>query len=508
MATRSFTRSDRNANGAGTATSHARAEDPDGHANDKPMSPTVLIADDDATLRWTLRERMVMTGYKVVEADAAAAALEACRQGVDLVVLGDSLPGAATADVLALVREHSPEAPVILLTSDPSAEPPTVPEVYHSLHRPADPEELIAIVAKALETTRLRREVKRLREKDRAVTGVDLIVGESVATQQVKAMLRKVAESPASTVLITGESGTGKDVAAHAIHAQSDRRDAPFMNITCSALPEALLESELFGHERGAFTDAKASKKGLIAEADGGTVFLDEVAEMSPALQAKLLRFLEEKAFRRVGGTADIRPDVRVLAATHRDLEDAIRRGTFRADLYYRLAVLHVHLPPLRDRPEDIIPLATHFVESFDREFRRSVRGLTPAAQRLLLAYSWPGNVRELRNTIERAVLLADGAMLDVGDFGALAPARKATAEFVLPPDGISLREVERELVIQALERARGNQTRAAQLLGLTRDQVRYRIAKFRLGGGDGGAPSGEGPIAQDSDEGPIPTDD
>jgi len=502
MQARNWTRSgQREGEGAATA-ARRRVDDSDEQEVAAIMSPKVLLADEDAALRWSLRERLEATGYDVAEASESSGALEANRRGVDLIVLADSLPGVAPMDLLVKLREHDPDVPVIVLASEGSA-PAAAHDAYHSLRKPAKADELVAMVDKALENTRLKREVRRLRERDQAASGLDLILGESQAMQHVKATLRKVAQSPASTLLLTGESGTGKDVAAHAIHAQSDRRDAPFMNITCSALPEALLESELFGHERGAFTDAKSAKKGLLEEADGGTVFLDEVAEMAPTLQAKLLRFLEEKAFRRVGGNTDIRPDVRILAATHRNLEEAIRRGTFRADLYYRLAVLHVHLPPLRERAEDIVPLASYFVESFDREFQRGVRGLTPAAQRLLLAYSWPGNVRELRNTIERAVLLAEGNMLDVGDFSGLAPARRATAEFVLPPGGISLREVERELVIQALERARGNQTRAAQLLGLTRDQVRYRIAKFHLGPENGVTPdgeSGERPPLRESD--------
>jgi transcriptional regulator with PAS, ATPase and Fis domain len=256
------------------------------------------------------------------------------------------------------------------------------------------------------------------------------------------------------------------------------------MNITCSALPETLLESELFGHERGAFTDAKQRKVGLLEQADGGSVFLDEIAEMSTTLQAKLLRFLEEKAFKRVGGAEDIRVDVRVIAATNQDLEEAVRKGDFREDLYYRLNVLPVVMPPLRERTGDVDLLARHFLDTFNREFRKTVTGLSPDAIRLLESYPWPGNVRELKNAVERAVLLAEGDRLGPEDFLALGAgtARLGTqAGFLLPPSGLDIHDVERSLVEQALERTGGNQTRAGDLLGLNRDQIRYRIEKFNL---------------------------
>jgi two-component system, NtrC family, response regulator AtoC len=287
--------------------------------------------------------------------------------------------------------------------------------------------------------------------------------------------------SPASTVLLTGESGTGKDLAAKVIHYNSDRAARPFMNITCSALPEALLESELFGHERGAFTDARQQKAGLLESADGGTVFLDEIGEMVPALQAKLLRFLEEKAFKRVGGASDIRVDVRVIAATNRDLEEAVQQGRFREDLYYRLNVMHIQLPPLRDRPGDIPQLLHFYIDIFNGEFRKRVTGVTDEAMALLKGYGWPGNVRELRNAVERAMLLADGDRLDVEHFPMSVARRSPAGPFELPVEGISLEAVERELVQQALNRTGWNHTKAAALLGLNRDQIRYRIEKFAL---------------------------
>ena len=294
-------------------------------------------------------------------------------------------------------------------------------------------------------------------------------------------MLARVANSPASTVLLTGETGTGKDLAAKAIHYNSDRAGKPFVNITCSALPEQLLESELFGHERGAFTDARQQKRGLFETADGGTVFLDEIGEMTAGLQSKLLRFLEEKTFKRVGGLADIRVDVRVIAATNRNLETEVREGTFREDLFYRLQVMPITLPPLRERRGDIPLLANYYIDRYNREFRKRVRGLTPEAMAMLEQHRWPGNIRELRNAVERAMLLLEKEWIAPDDLTALARSGSASL-FRLPADGVNLEDIERQFLVQALERAGGNQTHAGQLLGINRDQVRYRIEKFGLG--------------------------
>jgi transcriptional regulator with PAS, ATPase and Fis domain len=297
----------------------------------------------------------------------------------------------------------------------------------------------------------------------------------------VRALVKKIATSPASTVLITGESGTGKDLAAKVIHYASDRANKPFVNITCSALPEALLESELFGHERGAFTGADRQKRGLFEIADGGTVFLDEIGEMVPALQAKLLRFLEEKTFKRVGGGVDIRVDVRVIAATNRRLEEEVRQGRFREDLYYRLNVLPVALPALRERQPDIPLLLNYYVDLFNTEFKKRVQGIAPEAMARLRAYGWPGNIRELRNAVERAMLLGEEKLLGIDDFPMTSLGRTRLEGVELPAGGIDLEQLERSLVVQALERSGWNQTRAAAMLGLNRDQIRYRIEKFKL---------------------------
>ena len=353
---------------------------------------------------------------------------------------------------------------------------------YHYVNKPFNVDEVALLVEKALETSQLRREVKAMRSSQRSDFGFDAIVGQSPAMQSVKSLLARVAVSPASTVLLTGETGTGKDLAAKAIHYNSDRAHRPFVNITCSAIPEQLLESELFGHERGAFTDARSQKRGLFETADGGTVFLDEIGEMTPALQAKLLRFLEEKSFKRVGGSQDVRVDVRVIAATNRSLQDEVKKGHFREDLFYRLNVMSVELPPLRDRRGDVALLINHYIDNFNTEFRKKIRGVSPGAMSAMQGYPWRGNVRELRNAVERAMLLAEGNELNESHFPMLtATEGELSSGMGLPAEGINLEALERSLVVQALERSGWNQTKAATLLGLNRDQIRYRIEKFDL---------------------------
>jgi two-component system response regulator AtoC len=450
----------------------------------------VLIVDDEALIRWSLAERLRADGHEILEASSVAEAIEQAAFGVDLALLDFTLPDGNGLEILRHLRDADPDTLVMMLSAHKGVE--TVVEsvkggAFDYVTKPFELEDVALRVGRALETTRLRRELRTLRGSLARPFSPVSVIGESEPMQRIKTLVRKIATSPGSTVLITGESGTGKDLIAKVVHYSSDRAARPFLNITCSALPETLLESELFGHERGAFTDARQQKRGLLEQADDGTVFLDEIGEMTPALQAKLLRFLEEKTFRRVGGASDVHVDVRVIAATNQQLEDAVRTGKFRGDLYYRLNVLRIEIPPLRERTEDIPLLAQHFVEVYAREFKRKVPVMSAETVRGLQAYTWPGNVRELRNLIERAVLLTEDGSVRPSDFGtihgpAMADPDTTRAAFELPAGGVNLEEVERNLVIQALERAGGNQTRAATLLGLHRDQIRYRIEKFGLG--------------------------
>ncbi len=454
---------------------------------------TILVVDDEHLIRWSLEKQLQREGYTVLQAENGAEALQkAAAETPDLVLLDVRLPDANGLEILERLRAGDPEALVIMITAHGGVES-AVRAMKLGAHdyiiKPFDMEELKLTVRKALETRALRREVARFQAEQREGSSPDDIVGVSRVIRDLQTLIQRIAQSDATTVLLEGESGTGKDLVARVIHFQSARAQAPLLAVNCVALPEHLLESELFGHEKGAFTDAKTLKKGLFEQAGGGTVYLDEIGDMKLDLQAKLLRLIEEKTFRRVGGVRDMQVDARIIAATNRDLTKALEAGEFRKDLYYRLKVFPITLAPLRERPEDILPLAMHFITRFDREMRREIRHIHPEAQAHLGRYSWPGNVRELRNVIERAMILASGEVLHVEHLPPEIAAERAegpptppqAAGVSLPAEGVTLEEVERDLVRQALKATEGNQVRAARLLGISRDALRNRMKKFGL---------------------------
>ncbi|NIA14950.1 MAG: response regulator [Nitrospiraceae bacterium] len=454
------------------------------------MAGHILVVDDEKLIRWSLRERLTADGYLVSEAaDGAAARGLAESEAFDLALLDLRLPDTDGLTLFGELHALQPDMPVIMITAFSSVEG-AVEAIKRGaadyLTKPFNMDELAICVDKAIRTQALQNRVSSEVDEKKARFGLSNIVGETAEVLRLRDLIGRVAQSETTSVLLLGESGTGKDMVARALHYESARVDKPFVDITCTALPESLLESELFGYEKGAFTDAKKRKKGLFEVANEGTVFLDEIGDMATSLQSKLLRVLDERSFRRVGGTTDIAVDVRVIAATNRDLDEAIRQGRFREDLYYRLSTVPIVVPPLRERRDDIPVLAEHFLRVYNAEFHREFRGLTPGALRRIRDYEWPGNVRELRNAIERAVLLGSGDELGLDEIvlgrSSLRSTRASNESVArLPKQGCDLGEVEKTLIAQALARTGGNRTQAADLLGLSRDQIRYKIAKHGL---------------------------
>ncbi|MFH1111195.1 MAG: sigma-54 dependent transcriptional regulator [Planctomycetota bacterium] len=453
------------------------------------MTIRVLIVEDEKLIRWSLRQKLSARGYQVTDVENGKAAFEAINAGVyDLILLDYKLPDTTGLDILRKVRETDGDVVVIMMTAYSSIES-AVDAIklgaYDYITKPFDMDHVLRTADKALETTTLRREVRELRRHIEHDYAIGRIIGRDPCMLELFEVVKRVAESGASTVFLRGDSGTGKDLIARVIHYNSDRAPRPFMNITCTALSETLLESELFGHEKGAFTDAKNTKKGLFELADGGTIFLDEVGDMPLGLQAKLLRFLEERMFRRVGGTTEISVDVRVIAASNRDIEKAMEERKFRNDLMFRLNVIPIYLPPLRTRGDDVRLLTQHFVDTFAQEFRKPIQRIDEEAYVKLAGYSWPGNVRELRNVLERAVLLCKGDTIGADDVvvGRVdsAGAFLDLSHITLPPGGLDLRELESRLIHQAMTRTNNNQTKAAKLLKLSRDALRTRLEKLGI---------------------------
>ncbi|WP_348652815.1 sigma-54 dependent transcriptional regulator [Polyangium sp. 6x1] len=459
-----------------------------------PPTPTkILVIDDEPALRQVLEIAFRRQGIEVVAAPGVRAAMEALQQNPQpfpLVITDLVMPDGSGMEVLAAAKQRSAATEVIVMTAHSSVEnalDAMRKGAYDFVGKPFSPAEVIALAQKALEKSSILLENQRLRAQISRLEPAENDIFASPAMGRVAEIVGKIAPTR-TTVLITGESGTGKERVARALHEQSDRAKRPFLVVNCGALPEALMESELFGHEKGAFTGAGARALGLFREAEGGTVLLDEVGELPASLQVKLLRVLQERKVRPVGAAAEIPVDVRVLAATNRDVEADVRQNKFRQDLYYRLNVIRIELPPLRDRPGDVARLAERFVRRFANELGKDVRGLTTDALRALDAYKFPGNVRELENMMERAVALASGPAIGLGDLPAQVSGLSASpAPFLseLPPEGCVLEdvlgEVERRLILQALERSGGVRKAAAKLLGVTFRSLRYRLAKHGL---------------------------
>jgi DNA-binding NtrC family response regulator len=462
------------------------------------MKEKVLVVDDERLIRWTLCEALKGWGYAALEAETAAGALTAFEAEQPPVVLLDiNLPDGSGLDVLRDIKRRWPNTICIMITANVLLDD-TIAALrggaYDFIGKPINLDELHITIRNGLETQHLRKEVSQIRRERARQFSFDQIIGTSAAMRGMLALARKVAQSGVSAVLLQGESGTGKDLVAKAIHYASARSNHPFVAINCAAIPATLIESELFGYEKGAFTDAKARKEGLFELADGGTLFLDEIGELELGLQAKLLRVLEEGMFRRVGGLKDLPLNLRVIAASNRDLRAESEAGRFRLDLYYRLSVIQIDIAPLRARGDDVLLLAEYYISTLGDPMKKHIRGISPEVANAFRRYPWPGNVRELRNVIERALILEDADFIttrylprgiipdgtcDHDGNGSHEPT-VIEAAFRLPPQGVVLDDVEMSLVRQALAHSHGNQTKAAELLGISRDQLRYRLKKLQ----------------------------
>ena len=459
---------------------------------------SILVVDDQDSIRHFVSKALGDEDYTVIAAASIREGREAFeRERPDGVILDLKLPDGSGIDLLKEIKRLQSEVPVILMTAfgelDTAVEAMSA-GAFWFVKKPFQNEELLALVARALESQKLWLEIRRLRHS--AFSDEDYLHSTSPAMQEAYAISEQVARGDTTSVLIEGESGTGKEYFANLIHRMSTRHDRPFVEINCAAIPSELLESELFGHEKGAFTDARAQKQGLMEMASGGTLFLDEIGEMAPMLQVKLLRVLERRTFRRVGGTKDISVNLRIISATNQDLERMVQEGGFREDLYYRLKVVPLFVPPLRERREDILPLGRLFMERFARQFKKSFKQIAPAAEQMLLDYPWPGNIRELKNLFERTVLLEQGDTVEPHHLklgGRARPAAEATLgqridEFIngaMPASGIPfealVEELERALIMRASYATRWNQSRTAEVLNLKRDKLRYRMKLYQI---------------------------
>jgi DNA-binding NtrC family response regulator len=452
---------------------------------------TILAIDDDAAVRQGLKEILEAQGHQItVAADGESGLALLADRTFDLVLTDLALPGLGGLEVLAHLVKEQPQCPCIIITgfgTIGNAVTAMRQGAYDYLTKPVDPTELSLVVARALDHNRLKRENLQLKQRLNRRYGFANMVGMSEAMTRVFELIRKVADTD-STVILLGESGTGKELITHAIHFNSSRRDGPLIPVNCAAIPEELLESELFGHERGAFTHAVRTRLGRFEQADGGTIFLDEISEMSPGLQVKILRVLQDRAFERIGGVKTIRVDIRVIAATNRDLEALVRQNKFREDLFYRLNVIPIRVPPLRERVGDLPLLARHFLQEFCRKQKKPLKRLSPGALDLLARHPWPGNVRELENLMERLVTLTEGELIEVADLPEKIQLLNLPALILatdLPPQGLHLtaqvQAFERRLILQALESSHWVKSRAAALLNLNRTTLLEKMKKQNI---------------------------
>jgi two-component system response regulator AtoC len=469
------------------------------------MANTILIVDDDQGVSDTLRQWAEERGYEVLEADDGPMALSQFQiMQPDLSIIDVGLPGEYDGvELLGRMHEINPRHPVLIVSGQ--ATPERAVEAMKQgavdyLSKPLDMEKLFLLAERAITMLRRDIELERMSETRKAAYGFDRIIGTCPAMQDVIDTARKVAQVPFATVLLTGDSGTGKELVAHAIHLASANAKEPFVEVNCAAMPENLLESELFGYEKGAFTDAKQRKRGLFEVASAGTFFLDEIGEMPLNLQVKLLRVIEERKFRRLGGTSTLSVQFRLITATNANLQEMIAANQFRRDLYYRLAVFAIHIPPLRERGHDVIDIARHFMDYFNHEFGKNIAGFTPDAEQVLMSYDWPGNIRELRNAIERAVLIGPDRYIRPSDLAikprTLAPVNQTAAsapnshhpvgtetgfEIKVPNHGVNFEEVEQQLIRIAMRHCNNNASAAARFLRMTRETLRYRLKKFGI---------------------------
>ena len=455
------------------------------------MKPSLLIVDDDEIMRETLSDVLKKRGYDVISVGSGNGALSMIKKNlIDLILLDMKLPDVDGLEVLKKIKEFDTEILVIMMTaySDVQTAVSSMKSgAYDYINKPFELEELRLLIEKGLETKSLINEVRRLRRQHKEKYHNNHIYGASPQIHYVRELIGMISKTHKTSVLIQGESGTGKELAANAIHYNSHRGDKPMMKINCSAIPDTLLESELFGYEKGAFTDAKNTKKGLFELADGGTVFLDEIGDMNPFLQSKILRVLENQTFMRVGGEREIRVDVRIIAATNKDLEFLVKEGFFRKDLYYRLKVIVVEMPPLRDRVDDILMLSNLFIEESNKEYNKNIKGVSDEGKNMMIQYSWPGNVRELRNVIERAMILTDQEYItpkhlpfEMKQVERLTHADTGH-ELMEIADDISLENMEKMHLSKVLKRLEWNKSKASKLLGISRATLRAKIKRYSI---------------------------